>query len=389
MKIPAYAYFYPLSTACPERQLRAEENGYVLADETQLCQDAEPLYEGHNQPVTYCLGNVALKNWDDADPEAMERQIDLATSNGLDGFIFDTYLGQKQGKKVYEMGSVLDDAFLGTSASNGMEFALMSVLGSPRVVLPVPKTKGFEEKGRYYDPTKGTVEEIIDHSARNYWDRDNYIRIGDRPYLSVFTSDMRTANGEDSDALSLPDTIEYMKEYSVRAYGIEPYIAGVCLKAKHAKPLFERGADAMTGYAFLPNFGADSEPVQDYASLLRERMADWDAITQQIDKPYVPPVVVGWDASPRGINGSRIEDVSGTYPFTPIVEGSNSERFSDMLRAQRAFVASNVPEEERYTPITAWNEVTEGAALLPKVDENGALDKSYLDAVRKVVNNEA
>lgn len=387
MKTPAYAYFYPLSTACPERQQRAALNNYVLPDETQLCQDAEPLYPGHAQPVTHCLGDIATRNWDDADPEAMEKQIALATSNGVDGFIFDTYLGQKRGKRVYEMGDVLDEAFLGSRQSDAMKFALMSVLGSPRVVLPVPKTKGFEEKDRYYDPTKGTVEEIIDHSAQNYWTRDNYIRIGDRPYLSVFTSDMRTATGEDSEALSLPDTIEYMKEYSSREYGIEPYIAGVCLKAKHAKPLFERGADAMTGYAFLPNFGADSEPVQDYATLLQERMQDWQTITTQIDKPYVPPAVVGWDASPRGINGSRIEDVSGTYPFTPIVEGGSSELFAGMMRAQRDFVARNVPEAERYTPITAWNEITEGAALLPKVRPDGSIDMSYLDAVRQVTDN--
>ena len=390
MKTPVYSYFYPLSTACPERQTRALEHGYELPDETQLCQDAEPLYSGHKQPVTYCLGEAAVKNWDDADPQSMERQAQLARAYGVDGFIFDTYLGQKNGKVVHEMGGVVDDAFLGSGASQVIKFAIMSVLGSPRVALPVPKTKGFEESGRYYDPTKGTARTIIDKCAQDYWNRDNYIRIGDKqqPYLSVFTSDMRTAGAAEEGALTLPDSIEYMKEYSSQEYGIEPYIVGVCLKAQHAIPLFERGADAMTGYAFLPNFGAAADPVQQYDSLLQQRMDDWVRIATQLDKPYVPPVVVGWDASPRGISGSRIEDVSGVYPFTPIVEGSTSDLFDKMLRAQHDFVQARVPESERYTPITAWNEITEGAALLPKVNQDGTLDSGYLDMLREFVGEQ-
>src|ERR1044072_1805568 len=102
MKTPVVSYFYPLTVECPERQARAAEYGFELPDETQLCQDARPLYEGHIQPVTYCLGDVALKNWDDTNKAAMERQIELASGHGVDGFIFDTYLGEKNGRRVHE-----------------------------------------------------------------------------------------------------------------------------------------------------------------------------------------------------------------------------------------------------------------------------------------------
>ena len=114
-EIPTFAYFYPLSTQCPERQARAAEHGYVLPDETQLCQESQPLYKGHNQPVTYCLGEAALKNWDDADPSAMERQIELASNYGIDGFVFDTYIGEKDGRKKHELNAPLDKAFLGSA----------------------------------------------------------------------------------------------------------------------------------------------------------------------------------------------------------------------------------------------------------------------------------
>jgi len=314
----------------------------------------------------------------------MQRQIDLASENGVDGFIFDTYIGRKDGRPVKEAIAPLDNAFLGSELGD-FKFAIMSVLGSPRAVLPVPKDRGFEESGRYYDRTRGTIEEIVDHAVKNYWDEDNYIRMtgANRPYMSLFTSDMRAVDYDSEDDLTLPESIEYLKEYSYLKYRIEPYLAVVCLRASHALPLIERGADAMTGYAFLPDF--KGEPIQDYRKSIDQRILDWDTISEQISKPYIPPVVVGWDASPRGYadENTDIRDVAGLYPYTPIVEGANDMDFRRMLRLQRDYMErKSVPISERYTPITAWNEVTEGAALLPKVTRDGRLDKRLLEAVR-------
>jgi len=139
----------------------------------------------------------------------------------------------------------------------------------------------------------------------------------------------------------------------------------------------------MTGYAFLPDFGKPPY-VQDHSQLMEKRAAEWADIQAAIgSSPYVPPVVTGWDASPRGANGVKLDDVEGMYPFTPVVEGSSPELLSEMIDRQRTFVMQNVPEGERYTPITAWNEVTEGASLLPRVvDSQGGMDMSYLDVIR-------
>jgi hypothetical protein len=37
-----------------------------------------------------------------------------------------------------------------------------------------------------------------------------------------------------------------------------------------------------------------------------------------------------------------------------------------------------------FTPITAWNEITEGAALLPKILPDRSVDNSYLAKIRKL-----
>ena len=72
--------------------------GGEVVDETALCQGAKPLFYGHSQPNVYTFDGTADSTvWDDADPRVMQSQIDLAQNYGIDGFIFDTYVGVKGG----------------------------------------------------------------------------------------------------------------------------------------------------------------------------------------------------------------------------------------------------------------------------------------------------
>lgn len=92
-----------------------------------------------------------------------------------------------------------------------------------------------------------------------------------------------------------------MKEYSWRKYRIEPYLATVCLRVTHALDHLAAGANSMTGYGFLPDFTESMRrPIQNYREQVIKRIEGWDTIQEQIDKPYIPPIVVGWDVSPRG-----------------------------------------------------------------------------------------
>ena len=101
--------------------------------------------------------------------------------------------------------------------------------------------------------------------------------------------------------MSHADVINYMKEYSWRKYRIEPYLATVCLRVTHALDHLAAGANSMTGYGFLPDFTESMwRPIQNYREQVIKRIEEWDIIQEQIDKPYIPPVVVGWDAYTRG-----------------------------------------------------------------------------------------
>lgn len=380
-KIEVGAYFYPLTTGCPERARRANKLGYKPVDETVLASSATPLFDGHRQPRTYCLGSKDYTQWDDSDPDAMARQLELARDHGLDIFVFDTYTGTKNGRVVREMNGPLDKAFLGMNQSKSIKFALMMVFGSPRVVLPVPPEKNFEEPDRYYDLNNYTAHLIIDDCVLKYWNLRNYYCIGGQPYLSIFTSDL-SANGR-SKTDALKQIIEEMKVYSHKRYKIDPYIVGVVRKVESAKQLVAAGANALTGYAFLPDFGAGSPPVQIYTELLARRMSDWQQLKDAVNVSFVPPAVVGWDASPRGQSNFSLDQVSGCYPYTPIVVESGPENFANMLRSTMGFVTENVPERERYGIICAWNEITEGAALLPELT-NGRVDFGHLEVLKKI-----
>lgn len=154
--------------------------------------------------------------------------------------------------------------------------------------------------------------------------------------------------------MSHADVINYMKEYSWRKYRIEPYLATVCLRVTHALDHLAAGANSMTGYGFLPDFTESMRrPIQNYREQVIKRIEEWDIIQEQIDKPYIPPVVVRWDVSTRESipEGKHFRDIQGMYPFTPI---------------------------------TAWNEITEGAALLSKILPDGSVDNSYLAKIREL-----
>ena len=154
--------------------------------------------------------------------------------------------------------------------------------------------------------------------------------------------------------MSHVDVINYMKEYSWRKYRIESYLATVCLRVTHALDHLAAGANSMTGYGFLPDFTESvRRPIQNYREQVIKRIEEWNTIQEQIDKPYIPPVVVGWDVSTRKSipEGKHFRDIQGMYPFTPI---------------------------------TAWNEITEGAALLSKILPDGSVDNSYLAKIREL-----
>lgn len=378
---PLGAYFYPLSSKSPERVHRAQLYEYDLKDETVLPQEARPLYKGHKQPNTYCLGDSKLTTWDDSDPSIMKRQIELAKESGLDFFIFNTYIGSKNGQIIRDLTEPLEQSFLKLNSKFG--FGVMFTLGQSRVVLPIPANPDFKEQDRNFDLNELTVKSMVDSCATKYWQKNSYLHIKQRPYISIYKAGLDLSSNS-PDFNKLGRFIELIRNYSTRKYGIDPYIVGVIKVASDGKQLERLGVDALTGYAFLPNFSKSAPPIQNYDNLLNYRMREWDDISNSCKVPFIPPAVVGWDASPRGEQGYDIKKVAGIYPYTPIVEKANSISFKKMLNSSISFVQKNTRNDEQYNIICAWNEVSEGCSLLPTI-ENEHVSFDYLNVIKTTV----
>ena len=82
--------------------------------------------------------------------------------------------------------------------------------------------------------------------------------------------------------------------------------------------------------------------------------------------PYAPVVTVGWDCTPRWAKDYPWPPAAVLgYLYTPVVVNNTPELFGELCRKARRHVDSS-----RLIPpvilINAWNEWTEGSALMPE-----------------------
>jgi hypothetical protein len=307
------AYFYPLTTTCQERRRRARSIGRSAVDETLLTQLAQPLFDTHQQPNTYCLDQTTTI-WDDSDEESMRKQVKLAREYGISFFIFNTYIGMKDDQPKKEMEGPIE-VFKKLPESQGFKYARMAVNVSPRVTLPIPRQQDFNELNRYYDLERNTARFIVDSVVED-WKNPNYLRIKGRPYLVLFyEADEIHPSQKSTKKTRLREFVDELRKYSITKYKINPYIAGSLMEASPAEMVLKAGVDALTGYNFLPDFSSNAESIQDYKERLRKTESRWTEIRKIAEKyntSFTPPVSVGWDASPRGEAGYCLDEVRGT-----------------------------------------------------------------------------
>ena len=159
--------------------------------------------------------------------------------------------------------------------------------------------------------------------------------------------------------------------------GSPPYFVGVIGQADETSVRLanQLPIDAVTGYALLPNWLSD--PVQDYAALIEERVGDWYELQRRLRVPFYPVVCTGWDATLRARPQQRLWPDDG-YPYTPVVTNVTPALFGRFLDHALEF-------NERFQPrhdvvfLHAWNEWSESSVLEPS-DRFGL---EFLEEVRR------
>ncbi len=399
------AYFYPQTSFCPDRLHRGlgvfKELGMAgfleQSSELELARTAPALFDGHDQPRTYCLpGKLPETDWDDYHTDTLQRQCLIARRYGLSYFIVDAYDGVRGGETWSEFSEPLmqlDKVARHTPTFRLMDdfkYAVMQTLESARVVLPIP-ARGRREYGnvytepdRYFDVSPDTARAMV-RSGLQHWDNGAYLMVqGDRPYISVLMPPFAPDETDAAIQAKLNDFVDALKTEAIR-HNWEPYVVGVMRTTGEVqyKRWVEAGVDATTEYCDLVRHGWDAEPIQQYGDLVAARRLGWDALRGAV--PYMSSPAVGWDASPRGERGVTWDEVKGIHPYTPIVVGGTPDLFGQAVADAIAYAKTAAPADEQLITIFAWNEVTEGGVLIPRLLPDGTIDDSLLRAVQAAV----
>lgn len=387
-------YFYPNEPSCPVRTERA--GGVQVDSEPVIARNTEPLFDGHDQPRSYCLGEKHLDNWDDSDKSTVAKHVDLAHEANLDFFIVDSYVGIRKGKKVSESdGFITAFSELSTSKLKKLHFGMMYCFKAPRAEMKI--SPGKLEANRDFEISTETAQYIVDYSATKYWTHPNFLDVKNKPYISFFLPGTG-ATGEKSANFEM--FFEQIKSYSRKKYKVEPYIAGVVSHKSpisDAKKLESIGVDAITGYSNILTYPR-IEPVVEYSSLAEARIKDWLTIKEIVDIPVEPTAQVGLDVTPRCLyldkngqpfkptNIEQLKPFIDLYPHSMIVTRSTAEQFGHMLqKLVRITEESKITAQEKIVTINAWNEMSEGSCMLPRIYV-GDIDFSYINTCKSILS---
>jgi hypothetical protein len=347
-------------------------------DEWALLAAAKPRFDGHRQPRVPLQGP-----FDEATAAAAEHQIGLAKQYGVDGFLVDYYW--------YDDGPYLqaglDEGLLAAGNSEDVEFALMWANHELVDIFPHGDPANESPK-QLKDGAIGreAFEKMARHVIDSYFSRPNYLTVEGRPWFSIYElGNLIVGLGGVAEAAS---ALWWFDEETKRAgfpgVHLDAVIWGIGVLPTAIAPtdparlVRELGFESATSYVWVHHADVDSFafPVAPIAPLREAAFEEYEAYVLELDIPFYPNVTVGWDASPRTDQGRDF--VKGHYPWTTTWDATPDE-FREGLVMAKSFLERH-PQPHPIVTINAWNEWTEGSALLPD-SHNGY---GFLEKIREV-----
>jgi hypothetical protein len=296
--------------------------------------------------------------FDEADPNWMERQIDLAATHGIDVFVFDWYW--YSGVKI--LYRPLEEAFFQATNSSKLKFALMWANHDWRELFPAPA----DNKETVYLPTRTSSADflnLIGYCTTHYFSRSNYWRVSGGLYFGIF--DVSTFMNQLGGPSATHKVLEDARRKAAQAGLGRIHFAAFGGDASSLNTFKEAGFDSVTTYNITASSKASlpDHPLDEYSDVVEAHEHFWQQMDTEL-LPYGPIVTVGWDPSPRWARNCTFPPPNLGYPYTTVVVHSSPESFGKLCRR-----AQQQCERARLRPpaifVNAWNEWTEGSALLP------------------------
>ncbi|MBR6372550.1 MAG: glycoside hydrolase family 99-like domain-containing protein [Victivallales bacterium] len=348
--------------------------------EWELVKTTRPLFEGHLQP------RIPEWGWfDESNPQFMARQIDYAADHGLTGFMFDWYW--YEGEQFLERP--LDNAFLNAPNRKRLKFFLMWANHDwsvwPALMEEAVGMEGNENQSKKQllaiHHSEEDLRNVMDFCCEKYFRCENYWKIGGKPVYSFYNCNKLFECIPPADVLRIIN--ETARKHSFPGIYMLMNI-GCCNDNEYfcgwgrIPKMRDAGFDAVFAYNsglrrdYL-NFVEKNRPCYDYSFSAGNQEYCWERIAEQ-GLPFIPSITLGNDVSPRW-------NRKVTYPwdyeklsYYPITVNVTSEKFGALLRKA-------LEMDSQAVIINAWNEWSEGMALLP----DNCYKDQYIRTIAEIV----
>jgi len=323
----------------------------------QSLRDSKPLYPGHLFPKYPLWGE-----YNEAEPEWAEREIDTAARYGIDVWMHCWYW--QEGTMRCHLQ--LENGFLKARNRQQLRFALMWANHdwsnhwpgtSDGQTAPMSRQRHSEED----------MMKVIDYCLEHYFHQPNYWRIDGGLVFGIFSIDSLL---RDIPPEGLPRLFARMRERVAKAGLGDLHLQANHVSAANVAKLKELGFQSATLYqtagplvSTIPKGGRVP-----YGKLAVHAIPYWRQLREHCAVPFFPDCTVGWDNSPRIGASSRM------------VTQRSPDQFERLMVAAKYFLAESRAGVPKIVFLSSWNEWTEDHVLLPDT----VYGYSYLEAVRRV-----
>jgi hypothetical protein len=332
----------------------------------------KPKYEGHEQPRYPLWGYI-----NEADPYVAEMEISAAADHGVNVFIFDWYW--YDGMPYLE--GHLNDGYLKARNNDRVKFYLM--WANHDVGLAWDKRNADDAFGRKNKALiwKGGIdraefEKICHRFIEKYFSHPSYYKIDGKPVFMLY--ELQTFIHGIGGIKEAKDALDWFRE-QVKKAGFKGLELQLSMRKDSDKSLSavpgdnigtqkevvqQLGFNSLTHYQFVHFVNVN----RDYNEVMKDVVADWNAIAGSYAAKYYPHVSVGWDASPR----------AHRY-IGAVIKNNTPEHFQKALLQAKEFIDAH-PDQAPLITVNSWNEWTETSYLQPCT----MYGYGYLQAVKKV-----
>ncbi len=342
--------------------------------EWNFVKDAKPMFPGHRQPKRPYLNYPDCSN-----PADVAMEIDLASENGVDVFLYCWYWYSG----VKNMEEAIEKGFLKAPNNGKMKFAIMWAnhdrIDQFRPEFGKPRTVWLPIRHNMKDSLN-----VLDYCIEHYFKHPSYWHVGGRPYFAIYRAldFIKQMGGAEKTSEFFAKAAEKMK-----SAGLAPiHWAGIAYNPEEAKILKDAGFDSTFRYN-ITMYGiknhreriSKGEWIFNYKEVMEAAYDHCKTMADSSPIPNIPIVTQGWDSTPRCRQNVKFPPEKIEYPYGAMIVGNNADMFEESLRKAKE-LAKSAKNRPPAVLINAWNEWTEGSAIAPERREG----MEFLRAISRV-----